>query len=89
MKNMKTKKKNFKAFDKIVAEEMKNAKHQYYYDTFTSHKNKIKITWKTMDETLNKSKRRTQFPIDNKSITDHKKMAYNFNIFLLLILVSN
>ena len=33
---------NFKTFDKIVTEEIKNAKHQYYFDTFTSHKNNIK-----------------------------------------------
>ena len=80
-----TKKINFKTFDKIVTEEIKNAKHQYYFDTFTSHKNNIKKTWKTIDETLNRGKRRTQFPneftIDNKSITDHKEIADNFNIF--------
>ena len=79
------KKINFKTFDKIVTEEIKNAKHQYYFDTFTSHKNNIKKTWKTIDETLNRGKRRTQFPneftIDNKSIADHKEIADNFNIF--------
>ena len=78
------KKINFKTFDKIVTEKIKNAKHQYYFDTFTSHKNNIKKTWKTIDETLNKGKRRTQFPneftIDNKSITNHK-------FFLLQILL--
>ena len=85
MNNMKIKKNNFKDFDKIVTEEIKNAKHQYYINIFTSHKNNIKITWKTIDETLNRSKCRTQFlnefPIDNKSITDHEEMADNFNIF--------
>ena len=64
---------------------MKNAKHQYYFDTFTSDKNNIKKTWTTICETLNRCKRRTQFPneftIDNKSITDHKEIADNFNIF--------
>ena len=35
------KKINFKTFDKIVTKEIKNAKHQYYFDTFTSHKNNI------------------------------------------------
>ena len=36
------KKINFKTFDNIITEEIKNAKHQYYFDTFTSHKNNIK-----------------------------------------------
>ena len=79
------KKINFKTYDKIVTEEIKNAKHQYYFNTFTSHKNNIKKTWKTIDETLNRGKSRTQFPnefiIDNKSVTDHKEIADKFNIF--------
>ena len=45
----------------------------------------MKITWKTIDETLNRGKSRTQFPneftIDNKSIMDHKEIADQFNIF--------
>ena len=86
------KKINFKTFDKIVTEEIKNAKHLYYFDTFTSHKNNIKKTWKTIDETLNRGKRRTQFPnkftIDNKSISDHKEIADNFNIFLQILVLN-
>ena len=79
------KKINFKSYDKLVTEEIKNAKHQYYFNTFTSHKNNIKKTWETIDETLNRGKSKTQFPnefiIDNKSITDHKEIADKFNIF--------
>ena len=41
----------FKSYDKLVTEQIKNAKHQYYFDTFTSHKNIMKKTWKTIDET--------------------------------------
>ena len=82
--NMKIKKINFKTYDKLVTEEIKNAKHQYYFNTFTSHKNNIKKTWKTIDETLNRGKSRIQFPnefiIDNKSVTDHKEIADKFNI---------
>ena len=88
-KEYENKKINFKTFDKIVTEEIKNAKYQYYFDTFTSHKNNIKKTWKTIDETLNRGKRRTQFPnkftIDNKSITDHKEIADTFNNFFAYI----
>ena len=38
------KKNNFKTNDNLVTEEIKNAKHQYYFNTFTSHKNNIKKT---------------------------------------------
>ena len=84
--NMKIIKINFKSYDKFVTEEIKNAKHQYsFFNYFTSHKNNIKKTWKTIDETLNRGKSRTQFPnefiIDNKSVTDHKEIADKFNIF--------
>ena len=36
------KKINFKTYDKLVTKEIKNAKHQYYFNTFTSQKNYIK-----------------------------------------------
>ena len=36
------KKINFKTFDKIVTEEIKKAKRQYFFNTFTSHKNSMK-----------------------------------------------
>ena len=43
-----------------------------------------KKTWKTIDETLNRGKSRTQiqnkFIIENKSVTDHKEIADKFNI---------
>ena len=35
-------KKKFKTFANIITEEIKNAKHQYYCDTVTSHKNNMK-----------------------------------------------
>ena len=70
-----------------MIEEIKNAKYQYYFDTFTFHKNNIKITWKTINKTLNRGNSRTQFPneftIGNKSITDHKEIADQFYIFFV------
>ena len=52
---------------------------------FTSYKNNLKKTWKTIDEALKKScnmgKFPTEFIINSKSITDHKEIANQFNIF--------
>ena len=45
-----TKKINFKTFDNITTEEIKNTKHQYYFDTFTSYKNNMKETWKIITD---------------------------------------
>ena len=45
----------------------------------------MKKTWKTIDETLNRRKNKTKFPsefiVNNRSITDHKEIADQFNIF--------
>ena len=61
------------------------AKREYYFKTFTAHKNDMKKTWKTIDETLNRKRNKSKFPsefiINNRSITDHKEIADQFNIF--------
>ena len=79
------KKVNFKTYDRIVSDGIQNAKHQYYFNTFISHKNNMKKTWKTIDETLNRGKNKTNFPsefiVDQKIIADHKEIADNFNVF--------
>ena len=45
----------------------------------------MKKTWKTIDETLNRGKNKTNFPsefiVDQKIIADHKEIADNFNVF--------
>ena len=45
----------------------------------------MKKTWKTIDETLNRRKNNSKFPsefiVNNRSITDHKEIADQFNIF--------
>ena len=45
----------------------------------------MKKTWKTIDETLNRGKNKTNYPnefiVDQKVIADHKEIANNFNVF--------
>ena len=79
------KKNNFKIFERIVKENIRAAKREYYFKTFTAQKNDIMKTWKTIDETLNRRKNKTKFPseflVNNyRSITDHKEIADQFNI---------
>ena len=40
--NMKSKKGNFKSFERIVKETIKEAKRYYYFKTFTAHKNDLR-----------------------------------------------
>ena len=79
------KKINFKTFERIVKENIRAAKREYYFKTFTAQKKDMKKTWKTIDETLNrrknKSKFLSKFIVNNRSITDHKEIADQFNIF--------
>ena len=85
MLNVKLKKNNFKTFEKIVKDNIRAAKREYYFKTFTSQKNDMKKTWKTIDETLNRKKNKSKFPsefiVNNRSIADQKEIADQFNIF--------
>ena len=80
-----TKKINFKTFERIVKENIKEAKRDYYFKTFTAHKNDLRKTWRTIDDTLNKKSNKSKFPskfiVNNRTVTDHKKIADEFNIF--------
>ena len=68
-----------------MKDNIKAAKREYYFKTFTSQKNDIKKTWKTIDETLNRRKNKSKFPsefiVNNRSIADQKEIADQFNIF--------
>ena len=68
-----------------MKENIRAAKREYYFKTFTAQKNDMKKTWKTINETLNRKRNKSKFPseflINNRSIADHKEIADQFNIF--------
>ena len=88
-----TKKINFKTFERIVKENIKEAKRDYYFKTFTAHKNDLRKIWRTIDDTLNKKSNTSKFPsksiVNNRTVTDHKKIADEFNIFFFQILFNS
>ena len=47
------KKINFKTLERIVKENIKVAKREYYFKTFTAQKNDMRKTWRTINDTLN------------------------------------
>ena len=60
----------------------KRSKKNYYSNLILSHKDSIKKTWQIIKETIGKGSNNTQhFPkkVINKTITDEKKIAENFN----------
>ena len=76
---------NFKTFERIVEQSVKDAKNKYYYETFLSQKNDMKKTWATINDTLHRKSNKTDFPrefmINNNSVTDHTDIANHFNHF--------
>ena len=62
-----------------MKENIRAAKREYYFKTFTAQKNDMKKTWKTIDETLNRRRNNSKFPsefiIVNRSIAAHNEIA--------------
>ena len=80
------KKQNFKTYDLIVNQCIRDAKNLYYFNTFTNHqKNDLKKMWGTINEALNKGKHKTDFPssftMNGRELTDSLETANEFNIF--------
>ena len=79
------KKVNFKTYDRIVNQNIRDAKNLYYFNTFTERKNDMKQTWGIINETLNKGKQRSDFPsafkLGSRTITDSREIANEFNTF--------
>ena len=77
----------FPTFEKIVDQNIIDAKYFYYHNIFWNNEVIWKKTWATINETLNRSKNRTAFPsnfmINNLSIEDPQGIANHFNRFFI------
>ena len=58
--NYETVKQRFKGYDKIVQKDIKEAKKIYFNKIFTTYRTNMKKTWRTINETLNRNKKRFQ-----------------------------
>ena len=74
---------NFKTYERIVKNKIGKTKHKYYFDKFTAEKNDMKKTWATIDETLNRKRKSTEYSAEffynNRTIRDLKDIANSFN----------
>ena len=79
------KKINFKTFEKIVDQEIKDAKNKYYFETFMAQRNDMKKTWSTINDTLNRNTNKSEFPnefiIENEAVTNQQDISNKFNSF--------
>ncbi len=57
-----TLKTNLNTFNRILKKSIRNMKKQYYESLFNKYKGDIKGTWKTINEILNRTKRKNKFP---------------------------
>ena len=74
---------NFKTYERIVKNKIEETKQKYFFDKFTTQKNDMKKTWGTIDETLNRKRKSTEYPAEffynNRTIRDSKDIANSFN----------
>ncbi len=76
---------NLKTFNAILKKTIRLAKKSYYEALFNKYKSDIKGTWKTINEILNKTKRKSKFPSyfrdGNEIVTGKIAIANHFNTF--------
>ncbi len=76
---------NLKTFNAILKKTIRNTKKSYYDNLFEKYKGDIKGTWKTINEILNRTKRKNKFPLffrdGNEVVTSKLAIANHFNAF--------
>ena len=76
---------NLKTYNGILKKLIRSAKKTYYENLFAKFKGDIKNTWKTINEILNRTKRKNKFPDffkdGNNTVTGKLAIANHFNKF--------
>ena len=81
---------NFKSFKNIIRMTIMHAKLTYYKNEFNSYSTNLKKTWQTINESLNRQKKKQNFPqafklANGNLISDPKQIADAFNEFFINI----
>ena len=70
---------NSNTYERILKNKIGKTKQKYYFDKFTAQKNDMKKTWDTIDETLNRKRKSTEYPAkffyNNRTIRDLKDIV--------------
>ena len=82
-----TNKINYKTYNNILKRNIKEAKKRYYESCFNKYKHDMKNTWKTINNILNKTEKKCDFPNffnhNDSIITDKKEIADAFNNYFI------
>ena len=81
---------NFKTYRKIIRRSIMFAKRDYYRSVFNKYSANLKMTWQTINETLNRRKKKREYPQEfklsnGKTIYDPKQIADAFNNYFISI----
>ena len=75
----------FKTYDRVVNQNIRDAKNLYHFNTFTERKNDMKKSWGIINETLNKGKQKSDFPsaftLGSRTLTVSREIANEFNTY--------
>ncbi len=78
---------NLNTYNKILKNSIRLAKRNYYETIFAKFKDDIRATWKTINEILNRTKRKKTFPSffrdGDDIITNKMNIANKFNSFFI------
>lgn len=78
---------NLDNYKNILRTTIRNAKTIYYSQLFERCKNNLKMTWKAINDVLNRNKTKSSFPdtfqIDGKSTSDRTTIVNAFNNFFI------
>ena len=82
-------KKIFQTYSKILKSTIRKAKSNYYHSQFQLFKNDMRKTWTTINELLNKNKKKTEFPdkflIGDELISDKSLIVNKLNQYFVEI----
>ena len=79
----------YKSFQNKFNKIKKAAKKKYYSEELEKHKGNLRISWKIINEIINKNKTKSDMPYvfkdNDKIVTDHIEIAKKFNDYFVNI----
>jgi len=89
MKTTQQKKQNLSCYNRILKQNIRLAKKQYYHSCFLKFKDDIKKTWSCINEIMNRTKKKKELPkqflVNNNYITNPITISNGFNNFFINI----
>ena len=85
--NYLVKKQNLSTYNRILKQNIRLAKKQYYHQRLSKFKDDIKKTWSCINEIISKSKKKHDFPkqflINNNFVAEPRQISDEFNKFFV------